>query len=168
MRYRILTVLAVAGALILPALPATAARPAAPLPSNVQDCSATVENPHISRGNPLSIVSKARYKCTSKTHSVGFTFILFVCPKPPTGNESTWPNQGCVRKGYTTKTVTVAAGSTSTQYVPDIGAPTRVVRGTGSPAPISGLTTIERTTSSLSARLFHSLYEQGHGTRIDR
>jgi hypothetical protein len=108
--------------------PAAAAPPPTPVTAAIADCTATVEDPHIST-NPASVISKARYKCTSRSHTIGFSFLLFVCPNPPTGPESDWPNQGCSKKGQTAGSFNAGVGATTTRYVPDVGAPN--ARGKG-------------------------------------
>lgn len=114
---------AVAIAVIAVGLPAVSAPAAAASIS----CNPTMDNPHFSSGG---IIAKGRANCNSS--SIGkFTpyVILYLCPRDPTGAESTWASQGCVLKYGEPYTITnPTPGVPITRYVPAVG---QVGHGTG-------------------------------------
>lgn len=99
--------------------------PSLPLSSAIPDvtCVTAMDNPHISTGAG-GVIAKLRYCTEDALSETDSHLYLYLCPNPPTGDEDTWGNQGCVLKANTSYIIyTPRAFTTYTRYVPPSGQP---------------------------------------------
>jgi len=83
-------------------------------------CDVYVEDPHFSSG-ANGVISKSRITCGPGVSTFSYDFLLWVCPNPPTGSESTWSSEGCRNTADTSNTFGPNGNETYTKYVPNSG-----------------------------------------------
>lgn len=90
-------------------------------PAGEGGCQISVDDPHVSRRVTTEVVAKTRVKCLTQVTGVDLKMLLFRCPNQPTGPESSWDEQGCVRVNMEPATLTTP--SVGTEYTRQVTAP---------------------------------------------